>query len=354
MKFKFYFTFVLFFAIKVIFYHKHTTCVASQFYVNGRHRTKRSTTSFKIPQPTLEFPLVLFAGDDYNNGTEGVIHRSRAGEYRVWAQTTQTDIQKFTYRSLLVLPGWKLTFQACCASGNSWSASVSNVSNISSLHYFMFDNLKIGEGIFYTRWLHWIQKFSVKVDPCENCTKNLTTCTPQCYFGSCGLDGTCQCKDGYLGDQCEKRPTNAEMYPSLAYPLILFPKASFQGNPVKVSPDVYHEFAKNSETQKTFSYLSARVLFTRSVSFSRDQENDQVYKVSPGSDIQNLELFFASNMDFGTPLWFNYATTIDSTFYIKVADNSQCTNCSEEGGSCYTGQCVCLPGYNGTFCEQKI
>ena len=149
-------------------------------------------------------------------------------------------------------------------------------------------------------------------------------------------------------------PTNAEMYPSLAYPLILFPQPSFQGNPVKVSPNVYHEFAKNAETKKSFSYLSARILFTRTVSFSRDQENDQVYEVSPGSDIQNLQLFFASNMDFGTPLWFNYATTIDSVFYIKVADNSQCTNCNEEGGSCYTGQCVCLPGYNGTFCEQKI
>jgi hypothetical protein len=121
-----------------------------------------------------------------------------------------------------------------------------------------------------------------------------------------------------------------------------------------VSPDVYHEFAKNAENTKIFTYRSARILFTRTVSFSRNKENDQVYEVSPGSDISNLELFFASNMDFGTPLWFNYDSAIDSTFYIKVAGDSQCVNCSEEGGSCYTGQCVCLPEYNGTFCEQKI
>ena len=116
-----------------------------------------------IPQPTKEFPLVLFAGDNYNNETEGVIHRSRAGEYRVWAQTLQNGIQEFVFRSLLVLPGWKLTFQACCPSGNSWTASVSNVTNITSLHYYMFDHLSIGEGIFYTQWLHWSQEFAVKV-----------------------------------------------------------------------------------------------------------------------------------------------------------------------------------------------
>lgn len=45
--------------------------------------------------------------------------------------------------------------------------------------------------------------FHLKVDPCEGCTKNITTCAKTCYFGSCGLDGTCQCKDGYSGDQCE-------------------------------------------------------------------------------------------------------------------------------------------------------
>ena len=145
-----------------------------------------------------------------------------------------------------------------------------------------------------------------------------------------------------------------EIYPSLAYPLLLFPQASFQGTPVKVSPDVYHEFAKNAENKRTFTYLSARILFTRTVYFSRKEGENQTVELSPGSDIHNLKSFFASNMDFGEPLWFNYATTIDSVFSIKVVGNSQCTNCSETGGSCYTGQCVCLPGYNGAFCEQTI
>jgi hypothetical protein len=44
-----------------------------------------------------------------------------------------------------------------------------------------------------------------QVDPCERCNKNITRCNKACYFGSCGLDGTCQCKEGYSGDQCEKR-----------------------------------------------------------------------------------------------------------------------------------------------------
>ena len=117
----------------------------------------------EVPHPTQEFPLVLFAGDNYNNGSEGYIHRSRPNEYRVWARTVQNSLQEFVFRSPLVLPGWKLTFQACCAAGNSWTASMSNASNISSLHFYMFDNLPIGEGIFYTQWLHWIQEFSVKV-----------------------------------------------------------------------------------------------------------------------------------------------------------------------------------------------
>ena len=149
-------------------------------------------------------------------------------------------------------------------------------------------------------------------------------------------------------------PLVPENYPNLSYPLLLFTETSFNGTAVKVPPDTYHEFAKNAENKKTFMYLSARILFKRAVNFSRNQEGDQVYEVSPGSDIPNLPSFFAANQDFGTPLWFNYAPTIDSVFYIKVAGDNQCENCSEEGGSCYTGTCVCLPRYNGTFCDQKM
>lgn len=316
------------------------------------HRTKRSTTtSFRVPQPTQEFPLVLFAGDDYNNVSDGFIHRSLPNEYRVWARTVQNGIQEFVFRSLLVLPGWKLTFQACCAAGNSWTASVSNVSNISSLHLYMFDNVRIGEAIFYTQWLHWIQEFSVKAEQCvDTLSCPNITCQQTCYFGSCGQDGHCQCKDGYSGDNCEKRPTNPVVYPNLTYPLLLFPQKSFVGTPVKVPPDSYHVFARNHENSQTFTHLSARILFTRSITFSRNREDDQKYVVSPGSDISDMESYFGSNPDIGKPLWFNYAATVEAEFYIKVEGSPHCTNCSETGGSCYTGKCVCLPGYNGTHC----
>lgn len=146
-------------------------------------------------------------------------------------------------------------------------------------------------------------------------------------------------------------PTNPDVYPSLAFPLLLFPETDFQGTPVKVSADTYHAFAKNFEIKRKFQYLSARILFTRSTTFSRNQEKDQTYTVSPGSDISNIESYFASNMDIGNPLWFNYATTIESEFYIKVEGNPGCANCNETGGSCYTGACICLPGYNETYCD---
>lgn len=147
-------------------------------------------------------------------------------------------------------------------------------------------------------------------------------------------------------------PSNKDVYPSLEYPLLLFPNKSFQGVPVKVSPDMYQEFANNAENKRTFTYLSARILFTRAVTFSRNEETDQVLEISPGSDISDLKSFFSSNVDFGTPLWFNYAKTIVSSFYIKVAGDSRCTGCNKVGGCCYTGECVCLPGYNGTFCDE--
>lgn len=145
-------------------------------------------------------------------------------------------------------------------------------------------------------------------------------------------------------------PTNPVVYPNLTYPLLLFPQKSFVGTPVKVPPDSYHVFARNHENSQTFTHLSARILFTRSITFSRNREDDQKYVVSPGSDISDMESYFGSNPDIGKPLWFNYAATVEAEFYIKVEGSPHCTNCSETGGSCYTGKCVCLPGYNGTHC----
>ena len=149
-------------------------------------------------------------------------------------------------------------------------------------------------------------------------------------------------------------PNNPDVYPNISFPLVLFREKDFQGNYEKVPPNSYHAFAKNAQNERTFQYLSARVLFTRSITFSRNKEEDQKYSVSPGSDINNLESFFASNMEIGQPLWMNYAKTIESQFYMKVDDNIACANCNETGGCCYSGSCVCLPSYNGTDCSNKV
>ena len=149
-------------------------------------------------------------------------------------------------------------------------------------------------------------------------------------------------------------PLNFEVYPNHTYPLVLFPQTSFQGTPLKVRADVYIEYASNAENKRSYKYNSARVLFTRSVIFSRNKENDQEFKVIKGSDISNLESYFASNADYGASIWFNYAKTINSVFYVKVSGNSLCDSCSEIGGCCYTGTCVCLPRYFGVFCNQTV
>ena len=67
--------------------------------------------------------------------------------------------------------------------------------------------------------------------------------------------------------------------------------------------------------------------------------------------MEDIPLFMIMNEEIGDDLWINYSPAIELSFAVKVEDNPACTNCSNVGGSCFTGSCVCLPGYGGPNCE---
>ena len=89
------------------------------------------------------------------------------------------------------------------SSGGNFTSHIYNITNISNIHLWMFDNQDVGgsSGIWYTQWEHWQMDFALKVEPCPNCTS--PDCGGKtCYFGTCGIDGECQCLRGYSGSNC--------------------------------------------------------------------------------------------------------------------------------------------------------
>ena len=122
------------------------------------------------------------------------------------------------------------------------------------------------------------------------------------------------------------------------------------GTPKKVAPDTFEVFAQNTQSQLVYSYKSMRVLFRRKVTFSLVDHNEN-YEIPIGGDIEDISSFMTMNEEIGDDLWINFSPAIDLSFAVKVEDNPACTNCSETGGSCFTGSCVCLPGYTGVNCD---
>ena len=147
-------------------------------------------------------------------------------------------------------------------------------------------------------------------------------------------------------------PSNPALYPSLKYPLLLFPETNFGGTPKKIAPNTFGYFANNGQNVRKMDYKSFRIYPARKMTFLQKDESSTVEKeVSPGTDVEDIQGYMTMNEDIANPLWYNYERSIDLQFAIKVEDVPACTNCSETGGSCYTKSCVCLPTYSGSNCE---
>ena len=114
-------------------------------------------------------------------------------------------------------------------------------------------------------------------------------------------------------------PVDSASYPSIQYPLILFPNTYFTGIPKQVEPDTFEEFAKNTQSQLVFTYQSMRILFRRKITFSRVDHNVQ-YEIPIGRDIEDIPSFMIMNEQVGDELWINYSPAIDLSFAVKVDD----------------------------------
>ena len=64
------------------------------------------------PQPSNEYPLVLFSGPDYDNvSNNGYYNRLKENEFIVWGRTVADEKREFRYQSLIVMPGRTLKFK---------------------------------------------------------------------------------------------------------------------------------------------------------------------------------------------------------------------------------------------------
>ena len=147
---------------------------------------------------------------------------------------------------------------------------------------------------------------------------------------------------------CLIGPTN-DSYPTEQKPLILFKEKYFQGSYIHGNPDEFKKFAANLRNERVMEYNSMRVLYNRTVIFSRNIVYPTTW--TPGNDIEDLAEFMLANVAVADPIWYNYDRSIAVDFYAKVEGYAPCKNCSVTNGVCYTGQCVCMPGASGVNCD---
>lgn len=64
------------------------------------------------PQPSHEYPAVLFSGVDYDNiSNNGYYTLLKENEFIVWGKTVADEKREHRYRSIIVMPGRILGFK---------------------------------------------------------------------------------------------------------------------------------------------------------------------------------------------------------------------------------------------------
>ena len=158
------------------------------------------------------------------------------------------------------------SFLAGFSSGNRFTSFIYNVTNISNIHLWMFDNQDVGgsSGIWYTQWEHWQMDFALKVEPCPNCTS--PDCGGKtCYFGTCGIDGECQCLSGYSGSNCST--SKLSLSPKLVYYWhISLKPCSFTLEEESCRPPYRMEFCKKLKVIAVFITLLSFYIFNMHMS----------------------------------------------------------------------------------------
>ena len=150
---------------------------------------------------------------------------------------------------------------------------------------------------------------------------------------------------------CFAGPSNLT-YPSQQYPLVLFKNTNFEGAATHVKPDEFKEFAANRRYARETSFNSLRVLFNRTIIFARNV----VFPTNfyNGNDIEDITEFMKANSDVANKIWFNYESSHEAGFQVKVGGNARCDNCSSTNGVCYTGFCNCMSGFTGQNCDSAV
>lgn len=336
--------------------HRSRRSLEEQFF-EEQNKTYTCDTSI-LPQPTAEYPVVLFEGINYNNcSANGKHRRLRTQVFEKWSENLSgpNRARKHKWNSMLMLPGANLTFRACCPSGNNYLSTVDNWNNTANLHYSVLtqDDLKGPTGIWYERWLHWVMSFYIRVDDPVDITSLPSTCGDNgaCYYGQCGLTGKCECADGYSGVDCGTAPTN-DSYPTEKKPLVLFKDVDYTGTYLPVNPDDFKRFAYNQRSAREMEYKSMRVLHNRTMMFARNIIYTQ--KFTPGDDIPDMAEFMIANPNVADGIWYNYDPHYEVDFHVKVEMSGACFNCSETNGVCYTGSCLCKTGFTGDYCDDPV
>ena len=149
---------------------------------------------------------------------------------------------------------------------------------------------------------------------------------------------------------CISGPPNGS-HPTLQKPLVLFTDYDFKGSFLLQTSNVSVIFANNDNGARNYVYKSMRIYPNRQVVFTRNVDYDISW--SSAVDISNITELMVSNGDIANPIWFNYDVSYGAQFGVKVVGNAICDNCTDNG-SCYTGSCLCYPGYTGSNCETSI